>query len=144
MHKYLMILAALAMTSAVGCVMEDHSETWLGDEKWDDENTPDERPSTGTTGSGAYGEDCWTRWFDRDNPSGSGDWELRSLQPFSCGKVTAVECQTTSGANAYSTGEVITCNSSSGFLCLNSNQPDGSCDYDYRVRFYCINYDFCP
>ncbi|KAF3849962.1 hypothetical protein F7725_019681 [Dissostichus mawsoni] len=21
---------------------------------------------------------CWTDWFDRDNPSGSGDWELSS------------------------------------------------------------------
>jgi len=21
---------------------------------------------------------CWTDWFDRDNPSGSGDWELLS------------------------------------------------------------------
>lgn len=21
---------------------------------------------------------CWTKWYDRDNPSGTGDWELLS------------------------------------------------------------------
>lgn len=21
---------------------------------------------------------CWTNWYDRDNPSGTGDWELLS------------------------------------------------------------------
>lgn len=80
---------------------------------------------------------CWTQWYDRDNPSGSGDYEDRASQVGVCANPVEVECETTSGLDAASTGEVITCTPSGGLVCVNSNQPDGVCNYDYRVRFGC-------
>jgi len=82
----------------------------------------------------------WTNWYDRDDPSGTGDWEPMSLvNPKPCGGKTPVgiECQTTSGLAAASTREVITCDPNYGFRCVNSDQPDGRCNYDYKVRYLC-------
>ncbi|NEQ81979.1 MAG: hypothetical protein F6K26_17500 [Moorea sp. SIO2I5] len=80
----------------------------------------------------------WTIWFDRDDPSGSGDWELRTLQnqSLACSNPVDVECQTVSDQPASSTGENITCNTD-GLLCLNDKQSDNKCNYDYKVRFLC-------
>lgn len=49
---------------------------------------------------------CWTRWLDRDNPSGTGDWEtLRNFPPAQvCPRPVGIECQTTSGQPYQSTG----------------------------------------
>jgi hypothetical protein len=49
---------------------------------------------------------CWTQWLDRDNPSGSGDWEtLRNFPPAQvCPKPVGIECQTTSGQPYQNTG----------------------------------------
>lgn len=56
--------------------------------------------------------DCKTPWFDRDDPSGKGDYEnLQSLQKENpnkiCSNPTACEVQTTDGEPASSTGDII-------------------------------------
>ncbi|XP_069385004.1 mucin-5AC-like [Paralichthys olivaceus] len=90
---------------------------------------------------------CWTAWFDRDNPSGTGDWEtliaLRGENPGKiCNNPLQIHVQTTSGASVASTGNVIAVSDkNTGFICKNSNQTQGSCK-DYRVRFQCP-LDFC-
>ncbi|XP_030260755.1 cartilage intermediate layer protein 2-like [Sparus aurata] len=85
---------------------------------------------------------CWTDWFDRDNPSGSGDWEtLRSLRRENPGKICPeprdMEVTTLSGLSVSAAGEVIFRNDlTDGFVCRNQDQADRMCN-DYRVRFSC-------
>ncbi|XP_023816898.1 cartilage intermediate layer protein 2-like [Oryzias latipes] len=65
---------------------------------------------------------CWTEWFDRDNPSGSGDWELLSdLRKENPGKI----CETPQYYNP-----------TQGFVCRNEDQTFKKC-WDYEVRFGC-------
>jgi hypothetical protein len=80
----------------------------------------------------------WTDWLNRDNPSGSGDWETRTSFPSGtvCTNPAAIQCETVDGIAHNLTGETVTCNPQTGFYCQNSAQSDGSC-LDYRVRFYC-------
>ena len=84
----------------------------------------------------------WTGFMDRDNASGSGDYETRNAflasgqLPASCTAPGGVECQTLGGTDWTLTGEVYTCNTSTGGACVNSQQPDGFCQ-DYQVRFLC-------
>jgi len=81
----------------------------------------------------------WTQCYDRDNPSGTGDWETRALHnPAPCGGATPVwaDCRTTGGASAWSTGEVLTCSAQDGLICRNSDQTDNYCQ-DYCVRYLC-------
>ncbi len=78
----------------------------------------------------------WTEWFDRDNPGGSGDWETLSDFEEICDTPVDIDCETTSGVNWTLTGETLICNTTSGLICRNSDQADGSCE-DYRVRFLC-------
>ena len=49
---------------------------------------------------------CWTPWMDRDNPSGTGDWEVLRDIPLAqvCPRPVGIECQTTSGQPYQSTG----------------------------------------
>ncbi|XP_054650854.1 cartilage intermediate layer protein 2-like [Dunckerocampus dactyliophorus] len=90
---------------------------------------------------------CYTKWFDRDNPSGNGDYEtLRDLRRENpgqiCQKPFGIEAQTTSGMSVASTGDVIAVsNTIAGFICKNADQKKGYCS-DYRVRFECPR-DFC-
>ncbi|KAK7882738.1 hypothetical protein WMY93_028912 [Mugilogobius chulae] len=90
---------------------------------------------------------CWTGWFDRDDPSGTGDWEtladLRRQYPGRiCDRPLAIEALTTAGASVASTGNVISVyNTVSGFVCENSKQSVGYCS-DYKVRFMCP-VEFC-
>ncbi|CAN9514029.1 unnamed protein product [Ophioblennius macclurei] len=85
---------------------------------------------------------CWTEWFDRDDPSGSGDWEvlvnLREEFPGKiCAKPTGIEVQTLSGQTVQQTGDVIyKMDTVEGFVCRNVDQKKGLCS-DYRVRFSC-------
>lgn len=82
----------------------------------------------------------WTAWTSHDTPSGSGDYE--KISDFvavnqSCPKPTGIACRRKSdGRDARLTGEVVTCNTSYGFSCVNANQPDSKCD-DYEVRLFC-------
>ncbi|KAJ0022455.1 hypothetical protein NQD34_009945, partial [Periophthalmus magnuspinnatus] len=91
---------------------------------------------------------CWTEWFDRDNPSGKGDWEnLELLLQENPGKICEyplqIEVQTTSGNSVASTGNVITASDpNTGFICENSKQPAGKRCEDFKVRFFCPE-DFC-
>lgn len=55
---------------------------------------------------------CWTDWFDRDDPSGTGDWEtlsnLRNQYPGKiCPKPVDIEAQTLSGLSVAAAGDVI-------------------------------------
>ncbi|XP_078414425.1 mucin-5AC isoform X1 [Cetorhinus maximus] len=90
---------------------------------------------------------CQTQWFDRDDPSGKGDYEdlvnLRTEYPDQiCSHPTACEVETTSGIPASNTGDnTPECSISTGFSCVNEEQGDGSCE-DYRIRFTCPK-SFC-
>ncbi|XP_036003222.1 cartilage intermediate layer protein 2-like [Fundulus heteroclitus] len=84
----------------------------------------------------------WTQWFDRDNPSGSGDWEdLRSLRKENPGKICRdprdIEAVTLSGLSVSQTGDNIYRNDlKTGFVCRNEDQRGRECN-DYKVRFSC-------
>uniref|UniRef100_A0A8C5EQS8 WxxW domain-containing protein n=1 Tax=Gouania willdenowi TaxID=441366 RepID=A0A8C5EQS8_GOUWI len=81
-------------------------------------------------------------WFDRDDPSGSGDWEtFKDLYKENPGKICphprSIEAQTLSGQKAPAPGdEVILIWPTIGLICKNKDQKDGKCE-DYRVRFRC-------
>ena len=49
---------------------------------------------------------CFTKWFDRDNPSGYGDYELLTNLAKSqvCPRPVGIECQTVSGQPYNCTG----------------------------------------
>ncbi|KAK5903442.1 hypothetical protein CgunFtcFv8_007222 [Champsocephalus gunnari] len=86
---------------------------------------------------------CWTDWFDRDDPSGSGDWEtfsnLYKENPGKiCRKPQGIEATTLSGLSVAAAGEVIFKNdATSGFVCRNVDQTQKKMCSDYRVRFSC-------
>ncbi|XP_062888954.1 uncharacterized protein LOC134337692 [Mobula hypostoma] len=91
---------------------------------------------------------CKTEWFNIDDPSGEGDYEVFNhlyiqfpnricLYPITC------EVETTSGVPASQTGENIEpCNVARGFFCKNDDQSDQMCQ-DYRIRFTCPQ-SHCP
>lgn len=59
-----------------------------------------------------FGPECWTDWFDRDDPTGTGDWELLSLLQTKypkkiCSKPLDIEAKTLSGLSPASAGDVI-------------------------------------
>jgi len=84
----------------------------------------------------------WTPWLDRDDPSGNGEGEHLSIfvsEGRACANPQAVECRRISdGMPADQTGEVLTCSTSAGLVCLNADQGDRYCD-DYEVRFLCAD-----
>nr|XP_061797061.1 mucin-5AC-like [Nerophis lumbriciformis] len=94
------------------------------------------------------GNQCWTSWFDRDNPSGTGDYEtlsrLRKENPSKiCDHPVKIEAKTTSGASIGSTGNVIRVSDTiKGFICQNRDQPQNGHCADYKVRFSCP-LEFC-
>ena len=89
-----------------------------------------------------YGQNSyWTSWFDRDNPSGNGDYENLSLllaegKPI-CKVPIDVQCVTLNGLSIAATGEIVHYSPTTGCYCVNAEQPDGKCNYDYKVRFKC-------
>uniref|UniRef100_A0A8C6SSQ8 WxxW domain-containing protein n=1 Tax=Neogobius melanostomus TaxID=47308 RepID=A0A8C6SSQ8_9GOBI len=90
---------------------------------------------------------CWTDWFDRDNPSGKGDFEiLVKLQNENPGKICnnslQIQVLTTGWLPVSSTGDIIDTRHIKGFICINSDQKKGRCS-DYQVRFQCPD-NFCP
>jgi len=89
----------------------------------------------------------WTSWHSRDLPSGTGDWEVRSLyQPKgTCadGKIPplAIQARLVSNKQPYQTGgDVVSISTALGFICKNNNQYDGRCN-DYEVRYCCQKED---
>lgn len=91
-------------------------------------------------GTGKVIESDWTQWFDIDGPGGRGDYELlanENIGPNVCENPLEIECQTTTGLNYLETGENINIDLERGCWCINSEQLDGVCNYDYEVRFNC-------
>ncbi|MCJ8745356.1 hypothetical protein PDJAM_G00129450 [Pangasius djambal] len=86
---------------------------------------------------------CYTQWFDRDDPSGFGDYEtLINLRAENPGKICSypysIQVQTLSGQDASTTGQVFAYyDTVNGFACVNAQQPKGKRCLDYRVRFVC-------
>ncbi|ESP02752.1 hypothetical protein LOTGIDRAFT_110884 [Lottia gigantea] len=84
----------------------------------------------------------WTRFYDRDNPSASGDWEdLSTLRKENkgeiCEKPVDIEARLTDGRPYTAGGDIITLSASVGLICKNNQQTSGNrCD-DYKVRFCC-------
>ncbi|KAI4801542.1 hypothetical protein KUCAC02_019434 [Chaenocephalus aceratus] len=79
-------------------------------------------------------EMCCTNWFDRDNPSGTGDWELlkdlRKEYPGQICKYPAyVEAVTTDTmTSAISTGDTFYIfTPTQGLVCRNKDQSEGMC-----------------
>ncbi|CAH1248578.1 CILP2 [Branchiostoma lanceolatum] len=90
-------------------------------------------------------ESCthWTRWYNRDNPSGRGDNEafpwLRNENPGQiCSAPSAIEARVRGTLTPAShTGEQFyRFDTIVGFACFNIHQTDGYC-LDYEVRFCC-------
>ncbi|XP_031437820.1 cartilage intermediate layer protein 2-like [Clupea harengus] len=84
---------------------------------------------------------CWTKWYDRDNPSATGDWELlktlRKENPGEiCANPNAIESRTVdTDTPATVTGQdFLHFSPATGFVCKNG--PKQKCR-DYKVRFAC-------
>ncbi|XP_062267703.1 cartilage intermediate layer protein 2-like [Platichthys flesus] len=86
---------------------------------------------------------CWTDWFDRDDPSGTGDWEVFSLLRIEnpgkiCLKPIQIEAKTLTGLSADAAGDVIfKSDTASGFVCRNKDQKITKMCNDYHIRFSC-------
>lgn len=99
------------------------------------------------TCTGQFCSECRTRWFDYDDPTGNGDYEVLSdllnIYPGEiCPQPIAIEVQTVSGEPASNTSDVfLNYDATFGFICVNSDQGSRSCE-DYRVRFTCPR-EFC-
>ncbi|XP_053374175.1 mucin-5AC-like [Mercenaria mercenaria] len=81
----------------------------------------------------------WSTWINRDSPNnGTGDIERmtqREMSNFcSGGRMSEIECITSSGIPSYSTGEIISCSVNNGLECLNENNFPVTCS-DYKVRY---------
>ena len=86
----------------------------------------------------------WSSWLNRDNPGGTGDWEMLadfSITQVGCSLPAQIDAQTTSGVSWKNTGENLTVSPDLGLVCRNADQSDGSC-LDYRVRFGCATLDW--
>ncbi|XP_041952227.1 cartilage intermediate layer protein 1-like [Alosa sapidissima] len=84
---------------------------------------------------------CWTKWYDRDDPSGTGDWELlTNLQNANPGEICAnpiaIESRTVdTNKPATLTGEdFLHYSPTTGLVCQNGPKQDCR---DYKVRFGC-------
>ncbi|KAJ8369770.1 hypothetical protein SKAU_G00097980 [Synaphobranchus kaupii] len=99
------------------------------------------------TCSGQFCSECRTRWFDFDDPTGNGDYEVLSelltMYPrHICPQPIAIEAQTLSGEPASNTGDsFLIYDATYGFACVNADQISRKCK-DYRVRFTCPM-EFC-
>ncbi len=89
----------------------------------------------------------WSPWFDRDNPSGDGDFETIAdlTKQFSgCVKPVAIECRVKSTKAKWQTArQVYNCDLQVGGSCRNSKQPN----YSARNRTICTDYEArisCP
>ncbi|MEM4756267.1 MAG: hypothetical protein QW594_03985 [Candidatus Woesearchaeota archaeon] len=79
----------------------------------------------------------WTNWKDRDDPTGTGDWETLKDFPDVCQKPLAIECKTVDGElDAFAAGQEIICSTDIGFVCYNPWNTKEPCK-DYKVRFLC-------
>ncbi len=81
-----------------------------------------------------------------DNIGGYGDYEtvvdLINEGKDVCPNPLKVDCMTTTGLPATSTGEIVHMIPSIGCYCVNAEQTGGKCKYDYQARFLCCRE--CP
>jgi len=93
-----------------------------------------------TTGS-------WTRFFDGDNPTGTGDYEtteilLRNHPGEMCRNPTSFDARVVSTNASFDTvGQVLQVNLTHGISCINSDNT-GDC-LDYKIRFCCPTRERC-
>ncbi|XP_047425803.1 uncharacterized protein si:dkey-205h13.2 [Mugil cephalus] len=99
------------------------------------------------TCTGQFCSECRTDWFDHDDPTGNGDYEvlsdLLSIYPREiCPQPIAIEVQTIYGEPAYNTSDhFLYYDATYGFACVNAEQKGRRCR-DYKVRFTCPK-EFC-
>ncbi|XP_069567079.1 uncharacterized protein [Brachyistius frenatus] len=99
------------------------------------------------TCTGNFCSECRTGWFDHDDPTGNGDYEvlgdLLSIYPRDiCPQPIAIEVQTVSGEPASNASDnVLIYDATYGFACVNADQGRRTCE-DYKVRFTCPK-EFC-
>src|SRR5262249_20652894 len=80
----------------------------------------------------------WTPWFDRDGPSGVGDYELIENEKV-CKSPLLIQCQTVSGEIDWTqSGFVYHCDVNKGGYCVNKEQTGKRCA-NFRVRYLCSN-----
>ena len=98
-------------------------------------------PSCSSSGVGSGSGLGWSKWYDRDDESGTGDWEsFGSLVNPPCDGTTPTDarCERVSdGKPADQTGQVFhkPCGVD-GLVCKNSDNAPGGCD-DYQVSYKC-------
>ncbi len=82
---------------------------------------------------------AYTAWVNRDNPGGTGDYELvGDIVPCGAGITPIdIECRTADDVRWSETGETVTCTPTDGLRCITASQPDGVACSDYKVRFIC-------
>ena len=109
--------------------------------------SPSPSPSSGTNVSPSISPQpqCtvskWSPWINRDKPdTGSGDHEAYTPEEFSkfCpgGEITDIECVTSDGIPAKSSGEMMTCDKNVGLKCENKDNEPIPCS-DYKIRYFC-------
>jgi Mucin-2 protein WxxW repeating region len=85
----------------------------------------------------------WSPWFNRDLPSGAGDYELdqdliQSKQV--CANPIMIECRTVEGEVDWrNSRSVYHCDLSRGGYCVNKEQALGQSCEDFEVRYLCPN-----
>jgi Mucin-2 protein WxxW repeating region len=92
-------------------------------------------------GGGSTG--TWTAWDDRDNPSGNGDYEMKSSSGVgsACTNPLNIEARVVGTTTVYkpsdATPDVLSnFSKTDGLVCQNVAQADGVCS-DYEVRYLC-------
>jgi len=83
----------------------------------------------------------WTQFFDRDNPSGNGDYEItsylrREYPGRLCSNPIGIDARVIStDAPYYTSGQSVVISPQDGLQCINARNS-GRC-LDYKVRFCC-------
>ncbi|WP_157735883.1 hypothetical protein [Granulosicoccus antarcticus] len=83
----------------------------------------------------------WSKWLDRDNPSGAGDWEIGFEEGLPCADPMDIQARVLGQNQIYSIGDsmpnlLTTFQAAHGLVCENEKQTFGNCE-DYEIRFYC-------
>lgn len=84
----------------------------------------------------------WSPWHNRDRPSGTGDWEVKSLYlpKGTCADKNPSGIQARLVSNKepyYFGGNVLSISPSTGLVCKNKSQRKGVRCQDYEIRFCC-------
>lgn len=90
----------------------------------------------------------WTPWHDRDDPGGTGDWEVRDFYrpEGTCaenGNPLAIQARLAGNKKSFrSSGEVLSVDLDDGLICRNRDQSDSVCE-NYEVRYCCSRASSC-